>query len=184
MAPMASQPPISNKAAAGPPPISMKKRSNKLASIDQKQPQAAAFPPPLSSSASPLQTSQPPTLASPANTSTENVNNEVPADQQPIVDFLKEELARVTPLTPKEYSKQLKDCDKRLKILFYHLEKQDLLTQPTIDRLHDLVALMKEKKYKEAMTVHADIATNHAQEGGNWLTGVKRLIGIAEATLN
>lgn len=106
------------------------------------------------------------------------------ADQQPIVDFLKEELARVTPLTPKEYSKQLKDCDKRLKILFYHLEKQDLLTQPTIDCLHDLVALMKEKKYKEAMVIHANIATNHAQEGGNWLTGVKRLIGIAEATLN
>ncbi|CAI1889091.1 hypothetical protein SEUBUCD646_0D00590 [Saccharomyces eubayanus] len=184
MTPIASQPPIFNKGAAGPPPVSMKKRSNKLASIDQKPPQAAAFPPSLSSSASPLQTSQPPTLATPTNTSTENVNNEVPADQQPIVDFLKEELARVTPLTPKEYTKQLKDCDKRLKILFYHLEKQDLITQPTIDRLHDLVALMKEKKYKEAMAVHADIATNHAQEGGNWLTGVKRLIGIAEATLN
>ncbi|QHS72051.1 Sec31p [Saccharomyces paradoxus] len=181
---MTSPPPVFNKPPAGPPPISMKKRSNKLASIDQKPSQAATYPPTLSSSASPLQPSQPPTLASQANTSTENVSHEIPADQQPIVDFLKEELARVTPLTPKEYSKQLKDCDKRLKILFYHLEKQDLLTQPTIDCLHDLVALMKEKKYKEAMVIHADIATNHAQEGGNWLTGVKRLIGIAEATLN
>ncbi|EJS44455.1 sec31p [Saccharomyces arboricola H-6] len=179
-----SPPTTSNKAPTGPPPISMKKRSNKLTSIDQKPPQAVPYPPPLSSSASPLQTSQPPTLASQANSSTENIGHEVPVDQQPIVDFLKEELARVTPLTPKEYSKQLKDCDKRLKILFYHLERQDLLTQPTIDRLHDLVALMKEKKYKESMVIHADIATNHAQEGGNWLTGVKRLIGIAEATLN
>ncbi|CAI4057158.1 Sec31p SKDI_04G0500 [Saccharomyces kudriavzevii IFO 1802] len=179
-----SPPPIPNKGPAGPPPISMKKRGNKLASIDQKPPQAGTYPSALSSSASPLQASQPPTLASQANTSTENVSHEIPPDQQPIVDFLKEELARVAPLTPKEYSKQLKDCDKRLKILFYHLEKQDLLTQPTIDCLHDLVALMKEKKYKEAMAIHADIATIHAQEGGNWLTGVKRLIGIAEATLN
>ena len=181
---MTSPPPVFNKPPTGPPPISMKKRSNKLASIEQNPSQGATYPPTLSSSASPLQPSQPPTLASQVNTSAENVSHEIPADQQPIVDFLKEELARVTPLTPKEYSKQLKDCDKRLKILFYHLEKQDLLTQPTIDCLHDLVALMKEKKYKEAMVIHANIATNHAQEGGNWLTGVKRLIGIAEATLN
>ena len=98
------------------------------------------------------------------------------------MDFLKEELARVTPLIPKEYTKQLKDCDKRLNILYGHLEKQDLLTQPTIDKLRSLTQFLKEKNYSEAMQVHVDIATNHAQEGGNWLTGVKRLIGIAEAT--
>lgn len=106
----------------------------------------------------------------------------IPPDQKPIADFLKEELIRVTPLIPKEYAKQLKDCEKRLKILFQHMEKQDLLTQPTIDKLRRLVELLKEKKYADAMQVHVDISTNNAQEGGNWLTGVKRLIGIAEAT--
>ena len=106
----------------------------------------------------------------------------IPEDQKPIVEFLKAELERVTPLTPKEYTKQLKDCEKRLKILFDHLEKQDLLTQPTIEKLKELVTCLKEKKYSEAMQIHVDIATNHAAEGGNWLTGVKRLIGISEAT--
>ncbi|SCV99829.1 LAFE_0B03422g1_1 [Lachancea fermentati] len=108
----------------------------------------------------------------------------IPESQQPIVDFLSSELARVAPLIPQEYTKQLKDCKKRLNILFTHLETQDLLTQPTVDKLHEIVSLMKEHRYEEAMKVHVDIATNHAQEAGNWLTGVKRLIGIAEVTSN
>ncbi|SCU81259.1 LAME_0B06238g1_1 [Lachancea meyersii CBS 8951] len=109
-------------------------------------------------------------------------SQEIPLEQQPIVDFLTSELARVTPLIPQEYTKQLKDCNKRLHILFGHLKRQDLLTQPTIDRLHQIVALMQEHRYAEAMQVHVDIATNYAQDAGNWLTGMKRLIGIAEVT--
>lgn len=108
----------------------------------------------------------------------------IPQEQQPIVDYFKAELERVTPLTPAAYSKQLKDCNKRLHILFGHLERQDLLTQPTLDKLHQIVDLMKQQKYAEAKQVHTDIATNNAQEGGNWLTGVKRLIGIADAALD
>ena len=106
----------------------------------------------------------------------------VPVEQQPIVDFFKEEINRVAPLIPSEYTKQLKDCNKRLKILFQHLENQDLVKPDTINKLNKLIAFMKEKKYSDAMDVHIDIATNNAQEGGNWLTGIKRLIGIAEAT--
>ncbi|CCD22445.1 Sec31p NDAI_0A02880 [Naumovozyma dairenensis CBS 421] len=125
---------------------------------------------------------------SPLTTRENSVNIEnvqavgIPEDQQPIVDYLKEELVRVTPLTPKEYHKQLKDCDKRLKILYGHLERQDLLTQPTINELKELVECMKQKDYTKAMQIHTDIGTNHPEEGGNWLTGVKRLIGLADAT--
>ncbi|AET41357.1 Sec31p Ecym_8061 [Eremothecium cymbalariae DBVPG len=106
----------------------------------------------------------------------------VPPEQQSLIEFLTEELARVTPLVPAEYNKQLKDCNKRLRILFGHIEKQDLLSPPTIEKLHNIVSLLKERNYSAALAVHVDIATNHAQEAGNWLTGVKRLIGLAEAT--
>lgn len=107
---------------------------------------------------------------------------EAPKDQKSIVDFFTSELQRVTPLIPQEYSKQLKDCDKRLNILFKHLERGDLLTQSTIDKLYQIVQLLENNQYADAVLIHKDLATNHTAEAGNWLTGVKRLINIAEAT--
>ncbi|AMD20079.1 HCL072Wp [Eremothecium sinecaudum] len=178
-----------SKAIPGPPPKAMARKTNVsgkdissandlLTSMQRGPNGAAAFspqqqtaPPPVKKSVSPTSQVTPETF-------------ETPSAYKPIVDFLSEELARVTPLVPAEFGKQLKDCNKRLKILFNHLEKQDLLTQPTVDKLHHLVNLLKEHKYSEASAVHVDIATNHAQEAGNWLTGVKRLIGLAEATSN
>ncbi|CAR30110.1 Sec31p [Lachancea thermotolerans CBS 6340] len=191
-----SAPPASQKAPIGPPPKHMKRRTHASNDIDsanailesvQKRseaptPQVGGAPPtsipknqPLSEVTSSGTTPAP--LAAEQGSS-----SGIPVEQQPIVDFLSSELGRVTPLIPQEYTKQLKDCNKRLRILFGHLERQDLLTQPTVDKLHSIVALMKERRYADAMQVHVDIATNHAQEAGNWLTGVKRLIGIAEVT--
>ncbi|CCF60741.1 hypothetical protein KAFR_0L01320 [Kazachstania africana CBS 2517] len=181
------QPPV------GPPPTNLKKKSHNTANVESannvlQSIQKSSTTSPYSA---PTTTAPPTSQAPPAQVQQEIVGNGIdqnaqgiPEDQQPIVDFFKEELERVTPLIPKEYTKQLKDCDKRLKILYQHLEKQDLLTEPTIAKLKQIVELMRSKKYSEAMSVHVEIATHHANEGGNWLTGVKRLIGIAEATLN
>lgn len=194
----ASAPPV---AASRPPPTNVKKKNHNITSVQnastllesvQKSPDgsmastqsngnnnvslATSLTSPVATAAK-LTSSTDPQVSKSASS-----RSGVPEDQQPIVDFLKEELARVTPLIPKEYTKQLKDCNKRLNILFHHLERQDLLTQPTIEKLKRIVELLKDNKYSEAMQVHVDIATNYAQEAGNWLTGVKRLIGIAEAT--
>lgn len=192
--PLSSQrPPVGSSSFSpppvGPPPIHSRKKTHSSATVAdashllesvQKKPDftygavpapvAPVNPPPISG-----RTAAEPSAPTPQG---------IPADQQPIVDFLKEELARVTPLIPNEYTKQLKDCGKRLNILYSHLEKQDLLTAPTIEKLHNLVALFKEGKYAEAQQVQLDIASNNAHEAGNWLTGVKRLIGISEAISN
>ncbi|KAI8395511.1 Trp-Asp (WD) repeats profile [Nakaseomyces glabratus] len=203
-APVNAPPPMSSKKApVGPPPMSSRKKahegktlSHEAASVldsskpVQTQPIASELsrePAPVPTSASQTQV-PPPVQETPARNTISPIDMAAPAveqgisaAQQPIRDFFSSELARVTPLTPKEYNKQLKDCDKRLKILFTHLEK-NLLSQPTVDKLLHIIELLKEKKYHEAMEVHKDIATNHAEEGGNWLTGVKRLISISEAT--
>ncbi|SMN19895.1 similar to Saccharomyces cerevisiae YDL195W SEC31 Component of the Sec13p-Sec31p complex of the COPII vesicle coat, required for vesicle formation in ER to Golgi transport [Maudiozyma saulgeensis] len=170
----------------GPPPTNMRKKnhdmgavanaSNLLDSMKRSAPPAAGIPVTSAPVASAPPVSQP--IASVA-TSELTV---MPEEYKPIVDFLQDELKRVTPLIPQNYTKQLKDCDKRLNILFGHLQKGDLLTAPTIEKLKELIEFLKTKNYEAAKQIHVDIATNHAQEGGNWLTGVKRLIGIAEAT--
>lgn len=185
-----SPPPVSKQTVLPPPPMSSRRkaqqhRAGSVADATSLLESVQRAP----SSANIIQQQQPPPPAqtqAPVPNAVEPIAPDapvtVPEDQQEIVDFLKGELERVTPLTPKEYSKQLKDCDKRLKILYGHMERQDLLTQPTVDKLKKIVECLKNKQYTEAMEIHVDIATNNSQEGGNWLTGVKRLIGIAEAT--
>ncbi|GMM56345.1 Sec31 protein [Maudiozyma humilis] len=186
----------------GPPPMSMKRKphtngnaedaANLLDSMKRNAPPQAsttipqgaapaAVATPAPAAASPAPAQAPPAAAAVA---TQAPAEPMSADLQELVDFFKAELSRVAPLIPQEYSKQLKDCQKRLTILFGHLERGDLVTAPTIAKLKELVDHLKSHDYKEAMRVHVDIATNHAQEGGNWLTGVKRLINIAEATAN
>lgn len=167
-----SSPP--KQAPIPPPPTKMTRTRPQ-----QEGPAAVALPPPKAVSTADVSPSPLSTRESSVEPGT--VKGQIPPEQQELVNYLKEELGRVTPLVPAAYSKQVKDCDKRLKILYKHLENQDLLTQPTIDKLNHLVALMKEKKYKDAMNIVTDIATNNAQEVGNWLTGVKRLISLADA---
>lgn len=177
------------KAAAVPPPRKMNRKSTAVGD-------ASAASNLLSS----IQTKPTPPIHSPAmvdpvavqydQSAVSPTNVEIAAEQgagitesdRPIVEFLTAELQRVTPLIPQEYTKQLKDCDKRIKILIKHLEHHDLLTQPTIDKLHQIVAFWKEGNYSEAMTIHQDLSANHSSEAGNWLTGIKRLMNIAEAT--
>lgn len=199
-------------AAVPPPPTNLRKRNHTPASLENantvlesvKRTTELGSAPPLSNgnaAAAPVATAAaappvglaPPRSTAPPPTSTASTTPEtiptptptsIPADQQVIVDYLKEEIARVAPLTPKEYSKQIKDCDKRLNILFNHLARQDLLTPPTIDKLKKIVDQLKTKDYGSAMQVFVDISTNNATEAGNWLTGIKRLIALAEATSN
>ncbi|QLL31623.1 hypothetical protein HG536_0B04870 [Torulaspora globosa] len=195
--PVAAQRPPVGPPPVGPPPTHSRKKTHSSTTVEnashllesvQKKPDHAygGTPTPPIPTNPPASNMAPPQPAAAAGTGTPSSSapQGVPPDQQPIVDFLKAELARVAPLIPKEYSKQLKDCGKRLNILYAHLEKQDLLTQPTIEKLSNLVQLFKEGNYQEAMQVQVDIASNHPQEAGNWLTGVKRLIGISEAISN
>lgn len=199
-------------AAVPPPPTNLRKKNHASTSVEntshllesvqrnQEIASAAAFSngnsitahnvpatvPPPTGLAPPKSTVPPPssTNSTTPETVPTPVPASIPADQQAVVNYLKGELARVTPLTPKEYSKQIKDCDKRLNILYNHLAKQDLLTQPTIDKLSKIVDQLKSKDYGGAMQVFVDTSTNNAAEAGNWLTGVKRLISLAEATAN
>ncbi|SCU92685.1 LAMI_0E11584g1_1 [Lachancea mirantina] len=181
--------PPPTKPSVGPPPKTMNRKTHASQQVDSANAlldsmQNKALPVQAASELPPVTGSQPPASAESSLTETpsQNAPSGIPADQEPIVEFLQSELARVSPLIPREYSKQLKDCNKRLNILFGHLERQDLLTPPTIAKLQETINFMKEQKYEEAMQCHVEIATNHSQEAGNWLTGVKRLISIAEVT--
>lgn len=170
--------PIISKTSSAPPPKSLRRNHQNTKTVEQSKLTSNVTSTTLASNLDSSLESHFPDI----NNKELSETNTIPPSQQLIIDYFTEELARVTPLIPQEYNKQLKDCNKRLKILFNHLEKQDLITDPVVSKINCLIEFMKQHKYSDAMSVHVDIATNHAKEGGNWLTGVKRLIGIAEAT--
>ncbi|CCE63082.1 hypothetical protein TPHA_0D04480 [Tetrapisispora phaffii CBS 4417] len=105
-----------------------------------------------------------------------------PEQEQEIIKYFREELQRVSPLLPQEYSKQLKDCKKRLQILFQHIEKHTLITPLVMSKIYHIVELMKAHNFDEALEIQKDILQNHSEEAGNWLTGVKRIVAISKAT--
>lgn len=165
----------------GPPPMNSRKKNHDTNAVEN----ATNLLESMKRSAPPQQepiTNAPVAAAPPVAAPVAAEPVAMPTEYQEIIDFLQSELKRVTPLIPSNYQKQLKDCDKRLNILYNHLQNGDLLTEPTINLLKELIEYLKTQNYEEAKRIHVDIATNHSQEGGNWLTGVKRLIGIAEAT--
>ncbi|CCE61388.1 hypothetical protein TPHA_0A03100 [Tetrapisispora phaffii CBS 4417] len=171
-----STPPLAAKAPIGPPPVNSRKKGpsgNEIVGMNTPTTTNVGVPTSSMTAPAPVPAQSP----VPAVKSTT-----LPPDQQDVIIFFQQELERVTPLIPKEYGKQLKDCTKRLKILFEHLQNQDLLTQPTVDKLKQIIELMKTQSYDEATQISVAIATEHAHEGGNWLTGVKRLINIVKAT--
>ena len=142
-------------------------------------------PPPqgISSLSAPVAQTTPPTTHAYQPASIDGLESaSISNEEQVIIDVFTQELTRVSPLIPDAYGKQLKDCKKRLHILFQHIEKNSLITSPTMLKIYNIAVLIKEGKHEEAMAIQMDIASTNADESGNWLTGVKRMITISQAT--
>lgn len=107
--------------------------------------------------------------------------SQIPEAAQPIYTTFTKFLEEIKPAAPAKYVKHVADMEKRLNILFDHLNKQDLLTEGAINSLKNVATLLESKKYSEAASANNEILTQHPGEVGAWHTGVKRLITMAEA---
>lgn len=102
---------------------------------------------------------------------------------------------------PASFKAQVNDTERRLNILFDHLNNEDLLKPDTINSMIELSQAIQAKDYDTAHAIHLDILTNKTDECGNWMVcymscdyivfctntfryqvGVKRLIGMSRAT--
>ncbi|ANZ73106.1 BA75_00832T0 [Komagataella pastoris] len=99
----------------------------------------------------------------------------------PIYEYLSKELENVKPKIPERFTKQLVDAEKRLNILFDHLNNNELLTAPTITLLSNLSKSLADHDFKTAESLLIQITTSHNNEAGNWSVGVKRLIQMSSA---
>lgn len=91
-------------------------------------------------------------------------------------------MARVEARAPSAYKVQVNDTKKRLDILFDHLNNEDLLMPDTVNQIVELSNSLQSKDFQRATEIQLDVQVNKVEECGNWMVGVKRLIGMAKAT--
>ncbi len=78
-------------------------------------------------------------------------------------------MQRVKSKAPPTFKAQVSDTEKRLNILFDHLNNEDLLKADTIQSMVELAQAMRAKDYEQAQVIHVEIMTNKTDECGNWM---------------
>tara|TARA_R110002003_G_scaffold9_26_gene621 strand:+ start:23117 stop:23401 length:285 start_codon:yes stop_codon:yes gene_type:complete len=93
-------------------------------------------------------------------------------------------LQRVKPKAPAQFKQHIIDTEKRLNILFDHLNNEDLLKPDTIQQMNELVRSIQARQFEEAMAIFSDIMTNKNDEGSNWMVSCafKRVTWMALTT--
>jgi len=91
-------------------------------------------------------------------------------------------MQRVASQAPASYAPQVKDTQKRLTILYEHLNNEELLKPDTIQQIGKLAQALQAKSFDVAIRLQLDIQREKLDECGNWMVGVKRLVSMSKAT--
>lgn len=97
----------------------------------------------------------------------------------PIFELLSADMERVKARAPPSFARQVSDTEKRLGILFDHLNNEDLLSAETLDSMISLAKALAAKDYVTAHSIQVNLLTNKTSECTQWMTGVKRLIEMS-----
>lgn len=100
----------------------------------------------------------------------------------PIYQILNAEFHRIEARAPQQFAPQVNDTRKRLDILYDHLNNDDLLKPDTVQQMVELAQAVERKDWHRAGEIQVDVQVNKVEECGQWMVGVKRLIGMGRAT--
>lgn len=78
-------------------------------------------------------------------------------------------MQRVKGKAPAQYKTHVADTEKRLNILFDHLNNDDLLKPDTIQSMNELAGHIQSRQYDQAIALFTDLMTNKTDEGSNWM---------------
>ena len=124
------------KASSGPPPA----RSGPSPAAQQLPTPQQELPPSI--------TPQPQAPAQPRYPRGDR--SHIPASAQPIVDLLTPEISRIKSVAPQAFKAQVEDMEKRINILFDHLNNEDLLRPDTVQQMVQIAQLVQQKDFDQA----------------------------------
>ena len=83
-------------------------------------------------------------------------------------------MQRVKSRAPSSFKAQVNDTEKRLNILFDHLNNEKLLKADTIADMAELAQAIQARNFEHAHAIHIELMTNKTDECGNWMVGLSR----------
>lgn len=108
----------------------------------------------------------------------------IPESAQEMVNILSNEMQRVAAHAPTQYARRVNDTQKRLNILFDHLNNNDLLKLDTVTELTELARALQARNYDEAARMQGDIYKEKTAECGDWMVSDPSLdLQITELTM-
>lgn len=78
-------------------------------------------------------------------------------------------MQRVAAKAPASFAPQVKDTQKRLGLLFDHLNNEELVKPDTIEQLTQLATALEGKDHAEAQRFQVEIQRDKTDECGNWM---------------
>ncbi|TQV97640.1 hypothetical protein V2A60_006621 [Cordyceps javanica] len=106
----------------------------------------------------------------------------IPASAQRLVEILTEDMQRVAAKAPATFAPQVKDTQKRLNLLFDHLNNDELVSPYSVSKLSEVADALKSKDHATAAKLQAELQRERVEECGQWMVGLKRLINMSKAT--
>ena len=86
-----------------------------------------------------------------------------------MVNIFTNEMQRVAAKAPSQYTRRVNDTQKRLNILFDHLNNEDLLKPDTVADLTQLARALQARNYDEAGRLQGEIYAQKTAECGDWM---------------
>lgn len=93
-----------------------------------------------------------------------------------MVDIFTSDMQRVSSKAPPSFAEPVKDTQKRMNMLFDHLNNEELITQDTILRLSELAEALASKNYDAAARLQVEIQREKTEECGKWMASLYRSV--------
>ncbi|KAG9998903.1 WD40 repeat-like protein, partial [Aureobasidium melanogenum] len=192
-APTQSQPPAPQAIPPPPqgPPRGPPQGPPRAVAPPQAAPPQAATPPQATPppSAAPQQLPSRPTTAqsqrsAPAATKyPPGDRTHIPSNAMPVYEIMSADMARVKSRAPASFAAQVNDVEKRLNILFDHLNNETLVKPDTVATLVEIAQALQSRDFDRAGSILTDMMKAKLEsEGAHWMVGVKRLLAMSKAT--
>ncbi|KAK5684567.1 protein transport protein S31 [Elasticomyces elasticus] len=158
-------PPPPPAAGAAPPPRGPPRNAT------PSGPPAPSRPQPVQQQSEALLQNQPPSQQVPQQKPKhpKGDRSHIPPSARPIVDILTPEVLRIKSVAPQTFKPQVDDMEKRINILFDHLNNGDLLSQATVEKVVEIARAVESKDWAKATGLLGEMQGVVGAEGGLWI---------------
>jgi protein transport protein SEC31 len=154
-------PPPSSTPSTGPPPSGPPRSAAppSISPLPQTAPSTVSTPPPPPSSAGGMKGKYP-----------KGDRSHIPPSAQPIVDILTPAVAHIKSVAPQEFKPRVDDMEKRINILFDHLNNEDLLREDTVQQMVEISKAVQGREWDRADALFQQMQGQKGEsEGGLWM---------------